>query len=177
MRILNLNTLLDGISGITPIFGKFLWEAVVFCFIKMEHDSGVSLEIIGHKEENIKIKWEGELEEDTKKTWNDDQELTEYAATAIALLLVLKLTNYTHFKRAQKGTRGDYWLGYLDTNNLLILDGLLEISGILRVNKTNTLQKRFHSKKIQVELSNYKSVDKNIIVVEFSTPAAKVKLK
>jgi len=53
----------------------------------------------------------------------------------------------------------------------------LEISGILQENKHNRLSKRFREKEIQVKLSPYKSVGKNIIVVEFSTPKTKVQVK
>jgi len=109
-------------------------------------------------------------------TYNDELDLAEYAATAMAILIVLELTDYTYLKRAQKGTRGDYWLGKKDEFGVLILDGLLEISGILKENKNNRLSKRFREKEIQVKLSPYQSVSKNIIVVEFSTPKTKVQL-
>jgi len=39
-------------------------------------------------------------------TYNDELDLAEYAATAMAILIVLELTDYTYLKRAQKGTRG-----------------------------------------------------------------------
>lgn len=176
MRKINLNQLKKGIPGITVAFGEFLWETVVYCLVKMGHESGVFLKILENKEARIKLIWSGKLNKEVAATYNDELDLAEYAATAMAILLVLKLTDYTHLKRAQKGTKGDYWLGKKDEFGVLILDGLLEISGILKENKHNRLSKKFRKKEIQVKLSPYQSVSKNIIVVEFSTPKTKVQL-
>lgn len=120
--------------------------------------------------------WSGTLAKEVEETYNDELDLVEYAATAIAILLVMELTDYSSVKRAQKGTKGDYWLGKIDLHGVVILDGLLEISGILKENKNNRLSKRYREKEIQVKLSPYKSFTKNIIVVEFSTPKSKVQL-
>ena len=176
MRKINLNQLKQGISGITAAFGEFLWETAVYCLVKMGHESGVYLKVLGNKETKIELIWSGKLNKEVAATYNDELDLAEYAATALAILLVLKLTDYTYLKRAQKGTKGDYWLGKKDEQGVLILDGLLEISGILEENKNNRLSKRFREKEIQVKLSPYKSVLKNIIVVEFSTPKTKIQL-
>ena len=140
----------------------------------MGHSSGVNLMVSGNKTKTIEIIWTGQLSQNVTATYNDEQDLTEYAATAMAILLVLKLTDYTHLKRAQKGSKGDYWLGKKDAQGILVLDGLLEISGILKENNNNRLSKRFREKEVQVKLSPYKSVDKNIVVVEFSTPKTKL---
>jgi len=177
MKKINLNQLKRGISGVTTAFGEFLWETLVYCLMKMGHKSGVHLIVSGNKKEKFEVTWSGKLNKEVATTYNDELDLAEYAATAMAILLVLKLTDYTHLKRAQKGTKGDYWLGRKDSNGILVLDGLLEISGILQENKHNRLSKRFKEKEIQVKLSPYKSVAKNIIVVEFSTPKAKVQVK
>lgn len=176
MRKIDLNQLTIGISGITTTFGGFLWENLVFSLTKMGHRTGVHLIVSGNKYEKLELIWSGKLSHNVTATYNDEQDLAEYAATAMAILLVLKLTDYTHLKRAQKGTKGDYWLGKKDAYGLLVLDGLLEISGILKENKHNRLSKRFREKEIQVKLSPYKSVSKNVVVVEFSTPKAKVQV-
>jgi len=176
MRKLHLNQLLQNISGITPIFGRFLWETAVYCLQKMGHISGVILNVSGNKKEKIILNWSNFLDAEVAATYNDETELVEYAATAIAILLTLELTDYSVLKRAQKGTKGDYWLGKKDKNGIIILDGLLEISGIIQENKHNRLSKRFKEKEIQVKLSPYQSVSKNIIVVEFSVPKSKVQL-
>ena len=176
MRKLDLNQLTQGISGITSIFGKFLWETCVYCLQILGHSSGVVLSVEGSKVEKLSLYWSGEMDGKVAETYNDATELVEYAATALAILLVLDLTHYTVLKRAQKGQRGDYWLGKKDANNMVILDGLLEISGILEENKHNRLSKRFKEKEIQIKLSPYQSVNKNIVVVAFSVPKTKVQL-
>lgn len=176
MRKINLNQLIQGVPGITVTFGKFLWETTVYCLIKMSHSSGTELIVSGSTNLSMKIIWAGELSKDVKETYNDELDLVEYAATAIAILLSLELTDYTNLKRAQKGSRGDYWLGKKDKQGIIILDALLEISGILKESKHNSLTKRFREKETQVKLSPYKSVKKNIIVVEFGQPQTKVHL-
>ena len=176
MRKINLNQLKQGISGITATYGEFLWETLVYCLVKMGHESGVHLVVLGNKKTKLELTWSGKLNKEVAATYNDELDLAEYGATAMAILLVLKLTDYTYLKRAQKGSRGDYWLGKKDEQGVLILDGLLEISGILKETKNNRLSKRFREKEIQVKLSPYQSVSKNIVVVEFSTPKTKVQL-
>ena len=176
MRKINLNQLKQGISGITVAYGEFLWETLVYCLVKMGHESGAHLVVLGNKKTKLELIWSGKLNKEVAATYNDELDLAEYAATAMAILLVLKLTDYTYLKRAQKGSRGDYWLGRKDEQGVLILDGLLEISGILKETKNNRLSKRFREKEIQVKLSPYQSVSKNIVVVEFSTPKTKVQL-
>jgi len=176
MRNININLLKQGIPGITTVFGEFLWETLIYGLTKLGHQSGVVLSVSGSKQEKITLTWSGILNKEVAATYSDELDLAEYAATAMAILLVLKLTNYTHLKRAQKGSRGDYWLGKKDDKDIVILDGLLEISGILKENNNNRLSKRFREKEIQVKLSPYQSISKNIIVVEFSTPKTKVQL-
>ena len=176
MRKINLNQLKQGISGITVAYGEFLCETLVYCLVKMGHEPGVHLVVLGNKKAKLEITWSGKLNKEVAATYNDELDLAEYAATAMAILLVLELTDYTYLKRAQKGSRGDYWLGKKDEQGVLILDGLLEISGILKETKNNRLPKRFREKEIQVKLSPYQSVSKNIVVVEFSTPKTKVQL-
>jgi len=63
-----------------------------------------------------------------------------------------------------------------DENDIVLLEAILEISGILIENTNNNISKRYSVKKKQVEASPYKTIIKNIIIVEFSTPKLKVKL-
>lgn len=88
-------------------------------------------------------------------SWNDVKEATEFGATALAILLLLKFTDFTYVIRAYQGTGIDYWLGTGDyTSELLPTSsrkGRLEISGILNERKSNTVNMRINQKKKQVK--------------------------
>ena len=47
MRILNLDKLQEGLSGITPIVGAYCMEAAKVCLIRGGHLSGVILSVKG----------------------------------------------------------------------------------------------------------------------------------
>jgi len=174
MKTIDIDELKQGLPGITQSVGNYLSEAVIYCLISNGHDSGVLMAIEGENEENVKIVWEGEIDQDAVNSWNDKEELVEYAATGMALLLVLEFTDYTDMKRSRKGSRGDYWLGEKDENGFTILKALLEISGIYKASASNTVNSRVRLKQKQLENSPFKNLPAYIVVVEFSNPKAKI---
>ena len=108
MRKLNLNNLKEGIGGLTEAFGSFLAEAAMVC-LETNHQKGKAiLKVEGDFKENFEINWTGKLTEEVRNSWHDKKEATEYGATAIALLLLLELTDYDRFKRTRGGT--DYMI-------------------------------------------------------------------
>ncbi len=131
------------------------------------------MKISGDLEDSFKVEWQDIANEDVSRSWNDEQELTEYAAVGIALPLILQLTSYTTFKRARKGDGMDYWLGREDKNGLPILEALLEVSGIFKENESNTVESRVGLKKKQLKKSAYKSLPGYVVVVEFGVPKSK----
>ncbi len=68
MRELNLDRLKQNISGITPVFGNYLWEAVLFCLTKMRHQSGTIMIISGNINESLKLVWSGNLDDNVERT-------------------------------------------------------------------------------------------------------------
>lgn len=104
MRKLNLNNLKEGIGGLTEAFGIFLAEAAMFCLEVNNHKGKAILKVEGDFKENFEIIWTDKLTEEVKNSWQDKKEATEYGATAIAMLLLLELTDYNRFKRTRGGT-------------------------------------------------------------------------
>lgn len=139
--------------------------------MKSGHSKGVELEVSGAEAENLKLYWSQILDEQLEKTWGDGEEATEYGAMAIAVLLVLKFTNYKILGRLVKGDRTDYLLGNeKDPNNPV---AKMEVSGILKATSNNSVNKRVGIKKRQVDKIDNKKYPVYIAVIEFGQPAAK----
>jgi hypothetical protein len=172
---IDLDELRKGLPGFTPIAGSFLAEAAIFCLEYCGHKTGVELNLeLDDGQEQISLNWYSELSPDAASTWQDEQELVEYAAVGIALPLILQVTDYSDVQRARKGSSVDFWLGRKDEYGFPILEALLEVSGILKENPGNTLNARLKQKKQQVQRSPYRNLPVYIIVVEFSMPKAKL---
>lgn len=173
MLEIDLDDLREGLPGFTPIAGSFLAEATAYCLELSGHQAGVELTLqIDNKNRQVPVHWRSDLSTDAASTWQDELELVEYAAAGIALLLILKLTDYTDIQRARKGSSVDFWLGQKDENGFPVLEALLEISGILKENRGNSLKARVEQKKRQVKRSPYKNLPVYVVVVEFSGPKA-----
>lgn len=88
MEKINLDQLKQGQKGITPIVAAFLVEAAIICLMRNGHQSGVTLKLEGDYEAHFELIWSDEMTAQMEKSWNDQREVTEYGATAIAALLL-----------------------------------------------------------------------------------------
>ncbi len=172
---IDIDELRKGFPGFTPVAGSYLAEAAIYCLEYSGHESGTELNLhLEGDDELVPLIWHSKLPSDAASTWKDEQELVEYAAVGIALPLILNLTEYSEVQRARKGSGVDYWLGRKDERGFPILEALLEVSGILKESRGNSLNARVQKKKQQVKQSPYKNLPVYVIVVEFSTPKAKL---
>lgn len=172
MKTIFIDNLLK-IDGLTTNFAKFLSEAVVYALSISKHQNGKVLMFDNRGNiEQIALKWSTALPSSVQSSWNDEQELTEFAATGLAISLVMSATDFTFVKRAKRGSGWDYFLGRKIKNNLPVLNGLLEISGILQEKKSNLLSSRVYRKILQIQKGNT-NLTTYVIVVEFGQPKAK----
>ncbi|MEM9888353.1 MAG: hypothetical protein AAF849_20835 [Bacteroidota bacterium] len=175
MKQLNLNFLGDKeIPGISSNFGKFLAEAAMVCLHLNQHESGVVLKSSGTLNEDFEIVWSEELTEDVIDSWKDLNEATEYGATAIAMLLtneVLKMKRVVRNIGAADYIISDVEMKTDQSNYPMVY---LEISGIFSATTNNTLTKRVNQKVLQVK-KGVASAPFLVVVVEFSSPEAKIK--
>jgi hypothetical protein len=177
---INLDILQEGFPAISKAIGRYLAEAGAFCMESNGHKSGLTLKVKRLKGDKLQggLSWSNIIDQQTARAWNDTQEATEYGATAIAIALLQCLSGYTIIERSFKGTGFDYWLGTgeYDENLLPFMQraARLEISGIWKERKGNTLRRRLKQKIKQVEEANYSDVPVVVIVVEFGTPKAKL---
>jgi hypothetical protein len=170
--IIDFGSLSNGLPTITESFCKWLVETSAFCLHYNSHNStNCILECVNNIDgiNKFKLIWQ-ELDERIIDTYGDLEEVTEYGATGIAILLSIAMTNFTTVSRSFKKNGFDYWLGDKE-NTLFQGKARLEISGILRGNGTQ-FNSRIKQKFKQTNISDGSGLDCFVSVVEFSTPKA-----
>lgn len=176
IRKLNLDTLKSKLPGITEGQGYFLWEAVVLCLEANGHQSGVTLIVTGKFEEQFQIQWTGKTTPEMRQSWGDAKEATEYGAMALAVLIILDLTNFVVSGRSRQGTRVDYFLVSETLSNTPFPEpeAALEVSGILKQSRGNTISMRINDKIKRLEQSGIKNLPTYVIVTAFGKPTSKI---
>lgn len=176
VSILSLSDLKKGLPGISPVEGSNLYEN---CIVRL-HKNGISndatLKVDGLKSCEFTLSWDEEITDQLKRTYADEQSLTERSAVGVSVLLALELTDFTIIERSRKGTGFDYMLGMKD-DILFTPKARLEISGINKETQDNSVTSRYNSKIKQTDKSDDSGLPAYISVVEFSTPKALFGLK
>jgi hypothetical protein len=171
---ISLDDLKDGsIPGISPVCGSFLCETSKVCFDIQNHSSNVRMSLRGIRDENCRVIWKGKVDDQMKRTWADPQEVTEYGACGVAIVLILKLTDYTVIERSRKGTGFDYWLGFKTSELPFENSARLEVSGILNGDDV-VFNSRVKQKRNQTAPTDKTNLPAFIVVVEFGEPKSKV---
>ena len=174
MKELHLNRLKEGLPGITAAIGAYLAEAAAYCLDAQGHQSGVILKVVGEYEEEFALIWTDVVDEQVKRAWADEVEATEYAATAIAILLILELTELLISQRSNQTNRTDYFLIDKNQSHSHPPKAFLEVSGIFHEKPSNTIQMRLRTKKKNIDkIPNRREVT-YIVIVEFLIPKAKM---
>ncbi len=169
MASININSIKDGMSGITPAIGNYLFENCLVCLNNAGHSNGVALDINGLRKDSFSLEWDGDVTDQMLRSYKDELETTEQGAVCISVLMAKQLTDYTVIERSWRGTGIDYWLGYED-DPLLQRAARLEISGIKAESATNTVTTRYEQKKKQASQSANTLLPAYISIVEFSNP-------
>ena len=92
---------MDPCLGMSPEVGGSLAQAGGVCLDSQRHFPGVVLPVTGLSRANYSLIW-APIDDQARNSWNDDQEATEYGASAIAVLLVHSQLGYTIASRARK---------------------------------------------------------------------------
>ncbi len=174
-QTLSLNELEKGLPGISEKVGSFLCEASSYCFHLQKHKNGVEMHVKGDSEKVFQVTWENEITEQTRNTWNDTQDLIEFGASGVAILLTIEMTDFTVIRRAKKGEGIDYWLGKKDSILPFEDAARLEVSGILEGNES-TIKTRVKQKKAQTYPTDG-VFPAYISVIEFSKPVSHLEKK
>ena len=178
MRKLNLDILKEGLSGISPTRGAFYREAVIVGLSRQGFKSGVVINILGDFEEEVSIEWTDDVNKTTIESWRDEFQIANFGAVGIALLLMLEFLKFENFEEGTIGTGIDFWLSKHPFKEEEIAfhrrEARLEVSGILKEKKGNTINMRIGRKKKQISVSDYLELPGWIVDVEFSTPKSKI---
>jgi hypothetical protein len=170
---LSLDALQKGLPGLSQSWGQVLCEASSCCLEFHHHPKGVKLTVQGMTKTAFTVHWDIDISDQIIRSWKDEQELAEYGACGIAILLILKLTGYTVIERSKKGTGVDYWLGYKDAALPFQNAARLEVTGILNGNNSS-VKARLSKKTEQVKQSDSSGLPAFIAIVEFSAPQSHV---
>lgn len=166
---------LENVPVVTNAF-EFYKRTCMVCMNSQGHYSGVQMRVFNKCSNNIyKICWSDEVTEQLRKSHADLVEATQFAACAIAFLLVQELTELTVIEQAARGTTVDYYLapkGQRDEVLIFNHTARLEISGILEEKEGNTIELRVQ-KKID-RLKPEKDLPTLVSVTEFSQPRSKL---
>jgi hypothetical protein len=127
---IDLNSLADGMPGLTAACGRFLGEAAAVCLEDRSHKPGVLLSLTGLELREHSLKWTP-VTGQQRRCYNDLQAATECGACGVAILLVKAVTGLVVVERSKKGPGFDYWLGESDDDELFTNHARLEVSGIL----------------------------------------------
>lgn len=169
VKNINLELIKEGMPGITPAIGSYLYENCLVSLDQSGHTSGTEFQVNGLRNEIYHLCWEGQITNQMTRSYTDDIETTEQGAVCISVLMAKRLTDYNVIERSWRGTGIDYWLGY-ESDPLMQRVARLEVSGIKTESATNTVSGRYEQKARQTELSDDTLLPAYISVVEFSSP-------
>lgn len=176
MDTIRLSDICHGTPGITPVEGANLYENSVVALHNSGHPSPVELRMEGLCTESFSLAWDDTFDDQMRRTYADEQSVTERAAMAVSVMLALRTTAYTVIERSRRGTGFDYMLGDND-DPLFMPKARLEVSGIMRESDGNTVARRFEQKAAQTDRSDAMRLPAYVAVVEFATPKAKFDIK
>ena len=177
VRLLNLNELSNGLPAITPELGGALAQAAGVCLESQGHSQGVLLRVTGHLNHTYGLNWPS-VTDQTRRTWADLEEATEYGAAAVAVLLTKKELGYAVVERSAKGTGIDYWLGDETEGPLFQNKARLEVSGILSAEESGRDAEKAVARRVREKLKQTQtssgSIPAYVVVVEFGSPLGEV---
>ena len=176
MDTIQLSDIRMGTPGITPVEGANLYENSIVALHNSGHVSPVTLRMEGLRTEPFSLAWDDVFDDQMRRTYADEQSVTERATIAVSVMLALRTTPYTVIERSRRGTGFDYMLGHSD-DPFFRAKARLEVSGIMHETDSNTLARRFEQKCAQTNRSAATRLPAYVSVVEFSTPKAKFDIK
>jgi len=171
IKALSLESLPETVPVVTADAAGFYRENCIVCFDCNGHRSGVRLTVDYADSQLVyTIHWLGDVTNELRRNYGDLQRATDFAACAIALLLVPELTGLTAIRQASIGTTIDYYLAPQSQDDVLLFNDTarLEVSGILKENPSNTVDRRVKTKLRRLKPD--RGLPAFVVVVEFSRP-------
>ncbi|MHA4844542.1 hypothetical protein ACX0G7_10280 [Flavitalea antarctica] len=158
----------------TPAAGLNFAHAASVCLESQGHDLTVNLDGEGHYIKSYPIT-RYVVNDQMKRTWNDEPFTTEQGAYGIAILMASIELDVKAIEKSRKGSGIDYWLGSEDS--FLFQNKVrLEVSGI-RKGTDQELKQRFEIKMRQSEKSDGTFLPAFVVIVDFNKPRVKTGLR
>jgi len=168
---IDINEITVGLPGVTKTSGQHLYEGCMVCLTRQNHKStGTNFRVYGERDVNYTLIWNDCFDDQLDRTWADQFYATEHGAVCLAILLALKLTNYTIIEKSARKNGFDYWLGNKE-DPLFQKKARLEISGIFKGTE-NGVNARYRVKVKQTAQSDSLNLQAYVGIVEFSNPIA-----
>jgi hypothetical protein len=168
-KTLDLDSLGAGrIDGIADSFGAYMRDCAVNSLLSQGHFPGVTMHHIDDKE-FFYIEWRNEYKA-VHSSFSDEFRTTDFGAMGLAILLTIEITDYECFETSYTGSGIDFWLtqkgSFLDDFTVAVL----EVTGIRKATKKNSIQRRLAIKLKQIEPTSGLGIPVFIAIVEFSSP-------
>lgn len=172
MTVIEIEEIEKGIDWLADGFARTMTECTVLCLEQQQHERGVVLKVLGmaEKRHEFSLEWDLRITEQMRRSYQDEKRATDHAANCLAILLTLQLTKYRRFTTSATNNGIDFWLANEDEADFNFMAARLEISGIRKESKSNTLERRVKAKRKQAMKSENSGLPAYISVTEFSTP-------
>lgn len=171
MKELKLSDILQGMPGVSLVEGANLHECCVVELHRHGHTSPTIMKVSSEDDIDYNLLWNDVFDNQLDRTYSDRQYSIERSAVCISIILALHLTDYTVIERSRKGTGFDYMLGYKE-DVFYNPRARLEISGISKETRSNSMNMRFEQKSRQTDISDSTNLPAYISIVELQTPKA-----
>lgn len=171
--------------GIHESHAALMKASCTAALLMHNHVSNVTMPTVFPDEEcMVTVRWTGGVTKDDLYKFSDRSKRIDFAAQAIALLIVPEMTQYNAIYQSATGDGIDYYLARDGSDPDLIFNDTarLEISGIDVESPSNTIQKRVNEKTNRLKriAAGGPTIPEDtrtfICVVEFSRPQVRAVL-
>lgn len=172
MKTYSLNQTLKLLKGPTReqlIVGN-QWAAVAFDKFHKNSQANIKF-LIDNNEEYAVFEWDSNF---SSAAMNECVDMANHGGVALAFFIMSVLKNYSYVEQTEIGDGVDYRFKKFepDDDDLNFLDDFhyVEVSGILKESRTNTLKSRIQVKHAQIKKGGKRDMPSSVIVTLFSTP-------
>lgn len=154
-------------------FTGMLVECCAICLNAEGHTQSVKLHPYLHTKNEItsalKLSWDTNITDKILASYRDENRTTDHAAMCLALLIASQLTDFKYIETSKMGDGVDFWLSKTDKFDFF---ARVEVSGIRKAKKENSVKKRLTIKLTQTNQSDNTNIPVYVCIVEFSKPEA-----
>jgi len=169
-RKLKLQTLGNGVTALLKEYEACLGSAAGVCLEDQGHTPTVKMQVTGCRKDVFALDWRP-IPDEAKRTWENEQQTTEFGACGVALLLARSIAQIKAFRVSRKPSGFDFWMTSRDSVYPFQQCARLEVSGI----RCGSEMKKSRLQEKIDRLHRYPNpVPAFIIIIEFGEPGALV---